>query len=845
MVLRALFLRPAWRRPLRLLVTALGVAIGVASLVATVSANRAAVAAMRQGVLELSGPRALEVTCPGGLDEAILAALRPLADRAAVAPVVEEVALLPALGDAVRILGIDPLLDPRLPSGTAVGPSLLTVLTERAVLLPEPLARQLGLAAGDTLALSVRSRLEEARVAAVVAPPPPTAAWERTIVMDVAAAQELFGRLGRLDRVEVRPRSERDDLADLARELRRLVPAAATVAEPVARAAGTSRMVRALHFNLTALSGISLLVAGVLVATTLATSVVQRRSLIALLRSLGASPRQLATAVLAEALAMGVVGGTVGVALGILGARAALASVRVTAAAVLPGLPPAAIALDPDVAVAGFLLAVGVAAVAALAPLAEALATPPLQGLRWENPQAAAAGRNRTALAAAAGLLLAAAGLTQAPPVGGLPYAALLASLAVLAAVLLAAGPVVQWLATLANRGPRWWRAPAVRLAGGALLAGRRRAAWAAGAVGITVGLAVAVTIMVHSFRVTVLDWSQQALRADVWIRPLASPTGFGVGRLDPEIVAMAQELFGRDAVDPFHTTRAVVSGREVTLGGGAMEVIARRGGVPFRSGEDSRQVFRRTAARRGAVVNEPFANRTGLGEGDEVTILTPKGEIRRPITGVFFDYSRQEGMVVLDREDYLAHVPDDGPREIGLFLPPDRDPAAAREALLRRLGGRFLVEALLNRELRREVIAIFDRTFAITRALRVVSVVVAVMAVLTVLFALLAERRRDLAVLRAVGASRAQVGALVLVEAALVGLAGAALGLLSGCLVGKVLVEVVNLQSFAWTLRLVVPWPNLAGTVAWLVAACLVAALAPALAASRLVLQEELREEG
>ena len=154
-------------------------------------------------------------------------------------------------------------------------------------------------------------------------------------------------------------------------------------------------------------------------------------------------------------------------------------------------------------------------------------------------------------------------------------------------------------------------------------------------------------------------------------------------------------------------------------------------------------------------------------------------------------------------------------------------------EKLLAALGGRFLVAALLNRELRAEVVAIFDRTFAITRSLQVVAAAVAVLAVLTVLFALLGERRRDLAVLRAVGGSRAQVGATVAAEAAVLGLTGVLGGGVVGLAIGLGLVKGVNLQSFGWTLRFLPSWPALAGTLAMVTVACFVAGLAPALAAA------------
>ncbi len=847
-VLRALLLRPLLRRPWRFLVTVAGVATGIASVVATVAASRAAVASLTEGVVEVAGRTRFEISRTGGVDEDLLTRLLPAMDDMVIVPVIEELALQPALGDAVRVLGLELPVD-RLVRDLDVGDAtagetaLETVLVRDGVLLPRSLADRLQLAPGDTFGLSVRSRPVQLTVAATFTPDRFASAWDRVVVMDVAAAQELFGRGRLVDRIEATPRRGVDDAA-AETLLRSLVPAGTTVAPPDRRAAQTDRMVRALDFNLTALSGISLLVAAVLVGTTLATSVVRRRPVIALARSLGASRAQVGTAVLVEAALIGVIGGALGIAGGIVGARLALASVRATVAAVVQGAPSSPIRLDLPLAAGALAASVAIALLAALLPLRESVSTPPLQGLRGERPAFLAGGPRRRALAGGLLLLLAAAVLVRAPAVAGLPVAALLAALCLMAALLATSGVVVDVLARIAARPSARLTGNAPRLAAAALASGRRRAAWAAGAMGVAVALAVAVATMVSSFRTTVVDWSRQAMRSDVWVRPLAAATGVGVGRLDPEVVRIAVSLFGEAAVDPFYTAEATVRGAPVTLGAGAFDVIRHFGGVPFRDGRDSRVVFTETLAAHGVIVNEPLARRFRIREGDTVDLGVPGRTVRRRVIGVFYDYSHSQGMVVMDRRDFLALYPDDGPSEVAIFLPAGSDAAAARESLLRALGGRWLVEALLNRELRTEVIRIFDRTFAITTALQLVAAAVAVVAVLTVLFAIVNERRRDLALLRALGGSPGQVRAVVLSEAALLGLTGAAGGLVIGLAIGVVLVKVVNLQSFGWTLRFLPPAGAIAVTAAGVVAACVAAGLAPAAVAGRASPREELHGE-
>ena len=266
----------------------------------------------------------------------------------------------------------------------------------------------------------------------------------------------------------------------------------------------------------------------------------------------------------------------------------------------------------------------------------------------------------------------------------------------------------------------------ALQLGAAALSAGRRRAAWAAGSVAVAVALAVAIATMVTSFRSTVEGWTEAGMHADVWVRPLAAATGVWIGRLDPEIVTIAEELFGPESVDPFYSETVAYRGRPVSFAGAAFDVVQHYGSVPF-TGRDSAAVFAEAYRKDGVVVNEPFANRFGVREGDLLRLELPRGDFEREVVGVFRDYSRSHGLVVADRRHFLRNFPNTGPDDMALFLPPGSDSEAARERMLEAVRGRFLIEALINRELKSAVLSAFERTFAITTAMYLVAAVVAV----------------------------------------------------------------------------------------------------------------------
>jgi putative ABC transport system permease protein len=853
LVWRGLFLRPLRRRPWRFAITVLGVAVGVASVLATVAANRAAVASLREGVGALAGRARVELTRPGGVPQDLLGSLRPVCDRAVVVPIVEELVLSRKLYDSVRILGVDLLLDSEVRDlefvAAAPDPAVLErLLRGEGVVLPDSLAQKLGTAVGDSLELFIRSKPRSFVVLAIVKPARFPEAWSRTVIADVAAAQEWFGKQGRLDRIEVAPRMSevQESLESLKATIRGLVPADVRVSEPERRGEESARMVRALEFNLTALSGISLLVGSVLVAITLATSVVQRRPILALLRSLGAGPRQIATAILAEAAAIGILGGIVGVAGGMLGARAALHGVRRTVSAVLQGSPVTEIEFPAWLVLLGLATGAFVALAAAVLPLREALRTPPIQGLRRERPERLSRKSWAWAVGIIVTLLAAAAALIQAPPVFGVPIPALCSALAILCVVLVAASPSLDVLARARPFLLRFGTArfeTTLRVAIASISAARRRAAWACGAVGMAVALAVAITTMVGSFRQTVEDYLHQTIRSDLWVRPPTGKTGGFLGRLDPKIVDIALELFGPNVVDPFHETSIHFRGEPISLCAGEYRVVRRAAGMPFRDGSDPKDVFDRAIANGEVIVNEPFANRFGVKEGDLLRLDLPGGVLEKRVAGVFLDYSRSQGMVVIDRPEYLQRFPNDGPHDMALFLEPGADAEKARGLLYSRLR-EFEVIILSNRQLRGEAMHVFDETFAITKALQMVSSVVAVIAILTVLTALVDERRLDVALLRALGASRGEVCGVVLWQSGILGLWSAAAGLVFGLAVGWILVHVVNLQSFGWSMRLLPPWPAIAGIAAAVVPACFLAGAVPAWQAARRSPGELLRED-
>lgn len=853
MLLRTLFLRPIQKRPLRFAVTLLGVAVGVAAVVATLASSRAAVAALEQDVVELAGRARLEVRASGGLADAVLGDLRPFAGDVLLVPIVEEVALSPRTRMPLRLVGIDALVDAgardlgdifartsAAERGEDARDLFLEFVRGDGAWIGAEAAREMGVSRGGEFVLDVRAVPVPIRVLGVL-DESVGSAYARLVLVDVARAQEIVGRPGRLDRIEIVPRAG-VDLAPLVPRIADVIPRGAVVVEPAERGTDARGLVKSLEFNLTALSAISLLVGAVLVATTLATSVVQRAHTIALLRSLGASAAQIRGAILFEAATLGLAGGAVGTGLGFLGARALLPQMRATVSSVVSTGTASPIRFDWDFAAVGVALGVVAAVGAAWLPILESARTPPIQALRGEARTTLEPRARRIAIGIAVFCVLMALELVQLPAWRGLPIAALAASLCFVGALFAVMGPLVDLLGAHAS-SLRHLGTP-IRLACAALAAGRRRAAWAAGAVGVAVTLSISIATMVHSFRETIVTWSGRSLQADFTIRGLTSRDGMPVGRLDPAVLEAAAEVVGSDALDPYYSKRATYKGETFLFTGADFGLASRRGGPPLADGGDTLAAFARAHAEQGVLVDEAFARRFEARTGQRIRVEVDGSPYEREIVGVFRSYGDSRGTMTVDLADYALFFPGDAPVHISVYLADDVVRARVGEELSRALAARFQLDVLSNAEVRGRVLTIFDRTFAITTALQGVAAIVAVIAVMSVLYALVAERRADLALLSAIGAGRVQLGGVVVAQAGLLGLLGAAVGAVTGLAVGMILVVVVNVQSFGWTLDFGAPWIVIATTIAGVVAACALAGVLPARACDPRSLAGALRDE-
>ncbi len=855
------------RRPLQSLLCVLGIALGVAVVVAIDLANASASRAFALSTATVAG-RATHQIIGGatGLDEDVYRRIKVDLGIAPAAPVVEGYAVALELDQQpLRILGVDIFAEAPFRSFLGGAAALdLPALSEflaapDALLIGDEAARRYGLSVGDAITLRVADRRARARVVGILqaADGDSRRALDGLAVMDVSAAQELLGMPGKLSRVDLIADERAEAGRAVLERVRGILPPGARIVKPAARSQSVESLTDAFQLNLTALSLLALVVGMFLIYNTITFSVVQRRPMIGTLRCLGVTRREVFGLILAETAALGALGAALGLALGVLLGRGAVALVAQTINDLYYAVTVREVALDAGGLLKGFGLGVGAALLAALPPAYEATSIPPVGVLKRSNieqrvrrllPAVALAGVILFALGV--GMLLASSALAvNLGGIFGVVIGIALVSPLLTIALMRALTPVLGRLAGVVGR-----------MAARAVVYSISRTAIAIASLMIAVSVIIGLQSMIGSFRLTVETWLDASLIADVYIAPPASGgSAFDTaGSLDPRL---AGELAAVPGAQHVVTLRRVPIDFAVGSLPPADEAgwrpaellaidpsVARQPSTYVWTDGDAGQLWAGMRGQDVVQVSEPFANRHGIGRSGESNIITLRaddGPRAFRVAGVFYDYGSDQGVVLMRRDTYDRHWRDGGVSSLALHLTPEAQPRAAAfvDDLRARFAGRDLVISA-NRDLRASALQVFDRTFAITGALNLLATVVAFIGVLSALMALQIERTRELGVLRANGMTLGQMWRMTLLETGLMGGTAGLLSFPTGFLLAVILVYIINLRSFGWTIRLDLQWTTFAQAMLVAVLSALLAAVYPMLRMAGIQIASAVRQE-
>ena len=835
-------------RPWQMALSVLGITLGVAVVVAIDLGNQSAKHAFNLSSGAVTGKATHQIVGgPAGLPEDVYRALRLELGARDSAPVVEGYARLDD-GKTLQLLGIDPLSDAQFRPYTGSAASLdgsnsrsnsptnfttSLLATPNTALTSVQTAESLGLRPGDALALGIADKRLTVEIVALIEPQNSLSAesLRNLLITDISTAQELLGLEGRLSRIDLIARQDERGERLLERIAASLPPEAA-LQSSTARSETVAQLTRSFDRNLFIISLLGLIIGAFLIYNTMTFSIVQRRPIIGSLRALGATRRQVFALVLGEALVIGAVSSIIGVLLGILIGRGLVQVITQNINDLFFVVSVQELTIPAWSLAKGALLGIVATLAAAFVPALEATGVSARETLSRSHLETRF--KSGVPLASAIGVILIIVGVALII----LPVDTLVLAFIGLAALIIGCATLTPACILLLSR----ILAPIMAKVFGALgaaaargiAASLSRTAVAIAALAVAISITISIDTSVKSFRAAVEQWLNTSLSSDIYISPASLRLERSGAGLDPAILESISAIDGVESVSTVRNVRVHSPDGELDLlvVGTTADRFTRYNN--FKEG-DPAGFWDDLRAGDAVAVSEPFANLNDKGVGSLVTLHTAQGERDFRIAGIYYDYNFSgSGRVLMSRDAYRRFYDDDSFSGIGITASEGISPSELRPAIESAIGDGQQIMIRSNADLKAAAMEVFDRSFAITSVVYVLSISVAFIGVLSALMAMQMERALEFGTLRVIGFTPRQVWLMFTSQTTIMGIIAGLLSLPLGLIEAAVLIFVVNRRSFGWTMDMEIYPLVLLQAVAIAVAAALLASVYPAIKMSR-----------
>jgi putative ABC transport system permease protein len=837
------------KHAVRSLLTVIGIVLGVAVFVAMHTANEAVFFAFERTVDRIAGAAQLQITSgEAGFPEHVLDRVQAIPEVQVAVPVIEAPAATTLAGQGnILILGVDmtgdrSLREYDLESGdeAVIDDPLVFLAQPDSIIVTNEFAERNNLRVGDRLSLSTMVGDKAFTVRGIMRSGGLTSAFGGNLaVMDIYAAQQVFGRGRRFDRIDLKLR-EGLAVVDGQASIKDALGVGFDVDPPASRGQQLESTLAVYAISMNISSVFALFIGMFIIYNSFAIAVTQRRSEIGILRALGAPRRQIRNLFLIESAVSGLLGSIVGIALGIVMARGLVGSIS----NMLEGIYGVAeraeeVSADPRLLSAALAIGIATSMIAAWLPARNAARVDPVQALQKGKYQVLTAGENRARRLTSAVMMGAALVLLWV----GESFWFYAGYTLIIVAALLLVPTIALWFARALRPVLKWLRPVEGALAADSLIQSPRRTSGAVAALMLSLGQVIGLGGVGRESYSSILNWLDTALNPDLFVagsQNLSDRTF----RFPKTLGDSIGEIPG---VEDFQTVRSF----RLTVGGTPIMLIVidaasfeRRGHRPLVA-EDPRGMYNLAKAGEGVIVSDNFARLQGRAIGDRVDLATPGGLLTLPIAGIITDWSDQQGAVFLDRTVYERYWQDDTVNVIRVYVSEGTDPMAVRQRILERLAPsypRLLV--FTNAEVRSWVLKLTDQWLQLTYSQVFIAVLVAILGIVNTLTVSIIDRKRELGVLRAVGGFRRQIRQTVWMEAVAIGLVGLALGLLFGAANLYFLLQITGRDLSGMYLPYRFPFSIALMLLPTILAAAFFSALWPAESAVRTSLVEALEYE-
>ncbi len=826
----------------------IGIVLGVSVFVSVQIAIHTSIESFNATVDHVSGKANLQITSFGrGFPEDLYLKAKKVPGVTAATPVIQFISKIDEpIEEPLYLLGIDIFSDQQFRNYQFDDPTeedLQFLKDPKAIAITEKLASRHGLKKGDPLPLIFGSKKVTLTITRLLKMEGPAKSLEGNFgLMDIASAQEALEKVGLIDRIDLIVEKS-SALDGVEKEVKKVMPPGTEIRRPETRSGQIEKMVSAFHLNLTALSLISLVVGMFLIYNAISISVIQRRREIGMLRALGVTRSQILGLFLCEAGLIGGFGSLIGLGVGIGLAKVMLFFVSRTITALYIIVKTEQLAISPFILASGFGIGLAASIFSAIGPAREASRVVPQEALSLSTLETKVKIRLTHFSFIGIVLLLLSLLFALQKPIQQKPIFGFLSALLIVIGIAFMIPSIVIFLNRLL--APFIHRLFGVegKLASRYIQDSVARTVITIAALMTALSMLISISIMILSFRKTVDLWVEQSINGDAFIFP-GSYTLTGYSALLPlEVSRELPFLPGVKAVDSFRALEVEYRDQPALIAAVDGQVFLHLKTIRFTKG-NSRQILESFASGQSILVTESFSLRQQVTPGDRIRLNTPVGERSFLVSGVFYDYSTDWGMILMEKKLFRSLWNDETLHSAGIYLEEGVSLEAFKNFFREKYSKSYQVFVISHRELRNEILKIFDQTFAITYSLEFIAIFVAFLGIINSLNALIMERQRDIGILRAVGGFQKQVQKTVLIEAGMIGFFSHLLGLIAGLLLSLLLIHVINKQSFGWTIQFSIPYWSLIQFWLMVMVTSTLAGFIPARRAAKMNAVDTLRME-
>lgn len=808
----------------------IGIALGIALFTGVKVASDRAISSFELDIKGINPYVNYEILDTSGIDfnEKIYKDVRSIEEESY--PVIKTFGYVPALRETINIIGIYSVKALRFFKLSPDEFNIESFYREiNGILVTKKFAHRYSLKKGDVLKLLVYDREYTLNIIDVL---DSDSMLTNMVIMDIGNFQEYFKKEGYLSRIDL--------ISDenTAEKISKMLPYNLRIEKKEVVFKNQKALIASFRYNLQFVSLIAILVGIFLLYSTVFISVIKRRTEIGILRSLGTDKKTVVILFTFQGMLLGFIGSIIGIILGQLSAYFSVIAVEKTISTIYSTIPVTEYLITKQDAVISLALGIIVSLLASIIPSHEASKIRPHESSREGSFEGKYRGYQKIFFLAGMFFLLSGIALSYLDylytpftfPI--LAYIGILFIIAGFAFVCPFYLSII--LKIMRKPSEKIFRAIG-KITFGDIRGNIYRFSVAIMSVAISSALIIALLTLIFSLRSSLKGWINQYITADIYIKPDSCKSNYCYYPISDEVEEIVKGYPEVAGVDKFRALQLEFMGKKVIAGFADVEVKRKYARKRYFEKEYDKVLAEMESNEKVAGISEYLSIKNGIKKGDKIELITPKGLVEFTINDIFSSYSTTAGFIYLDRKWLKEFWGLDDSTQFSVYVKEGVDIDKFIHKMKERLMPEYSLEIMNNQELRDKIMDIFNRSFAITYAIEIIAIIVSLIGVINTLLALVFERKREISIIRYLGASWKQIQQNMLLSAGIVGVTGVSLGMLLGSIMSFIFIHVVNKISFGWKIYFKIPFVYLFTIITILFFMTLLAGLLPSKVARKI----------